>query len=265
MPERMPSILEKIIGKKRESLEQAKIRRPLKELKARIRELPGTLDFKEAIGNVNKVNIIAEIKRKSPSKGVIRRRFDLFEILKGYEDGGAEALSVLTEEHFFGGSLEYIRQIRRLTEKPILRKDFIFEPYQVYEAREAGADALLLIAAALPGKLLQELLGLAGELGLAALVEIHSGSELKAVLETSAEIIGINNRNLHTFEVNPDLTTEMKKQIPEGYLLVSESGLASPADIRRLVIAGIYTFLIGEHFMRSSDIGAAVRKMKEAI
>ncbi len=265
MPDRVPSILLKIIGKKRERLEQLKLKQQLSELKSRIKDLPDTKDFAEAVRNKNRVNIISEIKRMSPSRGIIRKDFDIMDIHRAFEQGGADAFSIVTEEDFFGGSLEYIRKIHLVTEKPILIKDFIFDPYQVYEAREAGADAVLLIVSLLSMSLLKELLELSEELYMSALVEVHSQEELMRVLETDAEIIGINNRNLHTFEVNLNRAVEMNKHIQDGRIVVSESGIQNAGDILRLLDAGIYAFLIGEHFMRADNIAEAVKELKSLL
>jgi len=262
MPDRMPSILKKIVEKKRRRLEELKIEQRLLELKYKVKDMPDTKDFIGAIRNKNRVNIIAELKRMSPSKGIIRKHFDILKINRAYHEGGADAISIVTEEDFFDGSLEYIRKIRNVTEKPILRKDFIFDPYQVYEAREAGSDSVLLIASILSENQLKELLELSKELGMSALVEVHSKEELMVVLETDAEIIGINNRNLHTFKVNPAVAIEINKHIPDGRVVVSESGIQDAGDIKRLLDQGIYAFLIGEYFMRADNIKEAVRELK---
>ena len=235
------------------------------ELKSKIRDLPGTKDFTEAIRKKNQVNIIGEIKRMSPSKGIIRKHFDIMKIHRAYEEGGVDACSIVTEEDFFGGSLEYIRKIHQVTEKPVLRKDFIFDPYQLYETREAGSDAVLLIVSILPENQLKELLELSKELRMPAMVEIHSKEELIRALEIDAEIIGINNRNLHTFEVNLKKAVEINKYIPDGRVVVSESGIHSAGDILSLLGAGIHSFLIGEHFMRADNIAEAVKELKKLL
>ncbi|MBA7690422.1 Indole-3-glycerol phosphate synthase [subsurface metagenome] len=264
MPE-IPSILLKIIQKKKLRLAQAKEEQPLSELKVMVRDLPETKDFSKAIRVETRVNIIAEIKRRSPSQGLIRKDFDIVELLRAYEQGGAEACSILTEEDFFGGSLEALRRIRALTAKPLLRKDFIFDPYQLYESREAGADAVLLITAALNQDQLQDLLTLSTELHLSALVEVHTREELRTALNTGAEIMGINNRDLNTFSVNLNTTVELKQYIPPGKIVVSESGIGGPSDIRCLFKAGINAFLIGEYFMRKKNIAQAVRELKGSL
>ncbi len=258
----LPSILQQIIGQKRLRLNQAKEHKPLSELKAIIEELPPPKSFSEAVNVKDRINIIAEIKRASPSRGIIRNNFDIAEIKRAYEQGGVAACSILTEEDFFMGCLEDLRSLRRLTDKPILRKDFIFNPYQVFEAREAGADAVLLIAALLDQDDLKSLIALSTSLGLSALVEVHTLSELFRSLDAGADILGINNRDLHTFEIDLDTSVRLNQFIPVDKIAISESGIKGPDDIRFLLKAGINTFLIGEYFMKRDNIAEAVAELK---
>jgi indole-3-glycerol phosphate synthase len=209
-----------------------------------------------------RTNIIAEIKHRSPSRGVIRQDFDPVGIAEGYALAGAAALSVLTEEDFFGGSLEYLRAIRsRLPEIPLLRKDFLFDEYQLYESLEAGADAVLLITAILDDATLARLIGVSAELGLEALVEVHTKSELERAAAAGASIIGINNRDLRDFTVDIGTSLTLARLAPTGAVLVSESGISTERDISLLSEAGFNAFLIGEHFMRAEDPGRALKAL----
>jgi indole-3-glycerol phosphate synthase len=209
------------------------------------------------------VRIIAEFKRRSPSRGVIREDFDLQRIQQAYVDGGADAFSILTEEDFFDGRLEYLRAIKDTARVPCLRKDFLFEPYQIYESRWAGADAFLLIAAALSPSQMKELLDLGWELGMEALVEVHSEEELHRALDTGTQLIGINNRDLRSFEVDLNTTIRLKSFVPADRTVVSESGIHTREDVMRLAEGGVRAFLIGEHFMRSKNISEAVKHLKD--
>jgi indole-3-glycerol phosphate synthase len=260
----MPSILRRIVDKKRQRLTAVMAGFSIPEARKRIGDLPPTRDFEHAIGKAG-VNIIAELKQRSPSRGLIRDPYDIAAIHRAYERGGADAFSVLTEKDFFGGSLEDLKTLRELTEKPILRKDFLFDERQVYEARLAGADAILLIAAVLGSQELQSLLDLAGELDLACLAEVHTLEELEDVLQTGARVVGINNRDLHTFEVNLDTSMHLGSRIPDDRILVCESGITGPEDIRRLVASGARAFLVGEHLMTAPDPSLPLRALKEAL
>ena len=208
------------------------------------------------------LRIIAEIKKASPSKGIIREDFEPLSLAAEYENAGASAFSVLTEPHYFRGDLEFIAQIRRYTHTPILRKDFIIDRYQILEALVYGADFILLIAKALERKELKELLEFARRLGLRALCEIHDKDDLKKVVFAGADIIGINHRNLETFEVDTSLSERLIPLIPNGKIIVAESGLHSHEQLLSLHEAGVDAFLIGEHFMRQNDVGAALREIK---
>lgn len=218
-------------------------------------------DFAGALRGGDRVSIIAEIKKASPSKGVIRPDFDPQAIARAYRRGGASALSVLTDEPAFQGRLEYLSAASRAAGLPALRKDFIIDPYQVREARAWGADAVLLIAGITEGRQLEELLHAASEEGLASLVECYTEEELGRVPWKQVSILGVNNRDLKTFEVDLHRGVALLQSAPEGTLLVSESGLGTPEDLRLLQKEGIHAALIGEHFMRRDDPGAAVREL----
>ena len=248
------SILSEIIARKRERLETAKAAHPLDTLEVR----PGSHRLLQALRR-DGVNIIAEFKRRSPSKGVIRADADLKQIATSYEAGGASAISVLTEEDYFSGSLDDLRLVKTTIDLPVLRKDFIFDEYQVYESVAAGADAMLLIVAALDDETLVRLRRLIEDLGMDALVEVHTREEMQRAVACGANLIGVNNRNLHTFEVS--LETSISLAQDTNAILVSESGLHSAADLARLRAAGYRGFLIGETLMRSPDPEAALREL----
>ena len=209
----------------------------------------------------DEVNVIAEIKKASPSAGVLRREFDPVSLARAFEQSGAAALSVLTEEENFQGALAHLRDARAAVSLPVLRKDFIVDPWQVWEARAANADSFLLIAAALDDAALAGLLNLGRELGMEALVEVHTAEELERVLAAGARILGVNNRNLHTLEVRVETSLELAGMIPEDRVAVSESGLRSAEDLRKLSAAGFDAFLIGESLMREPDPGAALERL----
>jgi len=264
-----PSVLRGILEKKRERLEETKHTTPLSELKAAVRDLERTRDFAGAVGGANEsegtVRIIAEFKRRSPSRGMIREDFDLQKIHRAYREGGADAYSVLTEQDFFGGSLEYLRTLKRVASVPCLRKDFLLDAYQIYESRWAGADAFLLIASVLAGAQIQELLDLGWEMGMVGVVEVHCEEELETVLKTGARLIGINNRDLSTFKVDLNTTIRLKGLIPPERTVISESGIHTRKDVARLLQAGVRAFLIGERFMKSENIAEAVRGLKGSV
>ena len=260
----IPSILEKIIARKRERLEEARAREPEAALRRRASDSPTPRDFAAALRGEG-VRIIAEIKRRSPSAGLIREDVDPATLAKAYHCGGADAISVLTEQDFFDGRLAYLKAVRQSCPLPILRKDFLFDPYQLYEARACGADAVLLIVAALQDGQLKELHDVAAEQGLAALVEVHDDRELERALDAGARIIGINNRDLRTFQVTLETSMRLAPTIPADRVIVGESGIREPEDIRRLAAAGVGAFLIGEQFMRAANVAAEVRRMKGAL
>ncbi|MDX2031779.1 MAG: indole-3-glycerol phosphate synthase TrpC [Blastocatellia bacterium] len=256
----MSNILEQIVERKRERLADLKSRVSLEELRATIPTVIGGGRFVRPLRREG-INIIAEIKRRSPSKGVIREAFDPVAIARSYSANGAAAISVLTEEDFFDGSLDYLRAVREVAPVPLLRKDFIFDEYQMYEAAHAGADAILLIAAMLDGPRFNDLLQIAYSLGLDALVEIHDREELEKVMAYDVRLLGINNRNLRTFVTSLDTSLELAAQLPAEITLVSESGIRTRDDIDRLRAAGFHAFLIGEELMRAEDEGAALREL----
>ncbi len=255
-------ILDRIIARKKEELFDCIISRPLSVLKELIGEQPRPRGFASALREKgDRPRVIAEVKKASPSKGIIRPDFDPVAIARDYEQNGAAAVSVLTEIHFFQGSPEYLRGIKKHVDLPVLRKDFLFNPYQLYESRAMGADALLLIAAVLEKTQLSDHILLARELGMDALVEVHTREELAMVLETEAEIIGINNRNLSTFHTDIDTTVDLVGDIPADKIVVSESGIATGADIAKLQKAGVHAFLIGESLMRHDSPGAKLTEL----
>jgi len=260
----MSDILDRILARKVEEITERSARVPLVELIARSADLPDTRGFAAAIEakiETGHPAVIAEIKKASPSKGVIRADFAPAEIARSYERGGATCLSVLTDADFFQGSEEYLREARAACTLPVLRKDFTIDRYQVHEARAIGADCILLIVAALSDDALLELSLLAAELDLDVLVEVHDDEELDRALEIPAPLIGINNRNLRSFDVSLDTSVQLRERAPPERLLVSESGIASAADIARLRRVGIDAFLIGETFMRAADPGAELRQL----
>ncbi len=208
-----------------------------------------------------RVGLIAEVKKASPSAGVICADFDPVRIAKSYEAAGADCLSVLTDEHFFQGHLEYLTAIRSEVQLPLLRKDFTIDPYQIYEARAAGADAILLIVAALTPSQIEDFAGLARDLGMAALVEVHTGEEMRVALATEATLIGINSRDLKTFVTDLAAVERLAAMVPPSTTLVGESGIKRAADVLRLKNAGVHAILVGETLMRSPDIAAAVLEL----
>jgi indole-3-glycerol phosphate synthase len=260
-----PDILKKIVDFKQDELAQSKRATSLLELKARLagrddqpRDFIGALLATEEEG---RVAIIAEVKKGSPSKGVIRADFDPVSIASIYAENGAACLSVLTDEHFFMGKLAFLPTIRSVVPVPLLRKDFIFDPYQIYEARVAGADAILLIAAMLDLAQLRDFVELARELSLDVLLEVHDEAELETALQVNCTLIGINNRSLRTFVTDLTVTERLAKLIPGGRVTVAESGINTRADVLRLQRAGARAFLVGESLMREKDIGAKLREL----
>ena len=270
-------ILDRILEDKRVEVADRKRSTPKNELEAAIRDVPVPRFFlpvrQSAIRNpqsapperasrsVGKIALIAEIKKASPSKGLIREDFDPVAIAKTYEASGASAISVLTDEKYFQGRLEYLVAVHDAVGLPILRKDFIIDPYQVYEARAAKADAILLIVAALPIEQLNGLMALATELGMASLVEVHAPEELDVALEIGSKIIGINNRNLRTFETKLETTLALAAKVPGDRILVSESGILARSDVESLMAVGVDAILVGESLMRERDPGLKVREL----
>ncbi len=261
-------ILEKILAVKREEVAAAKSARALSSLRNDAEQLGGVRDFVAAISaKVSRCDtapqcaVIAEIKKASPSKGVIRENFLPGEIAADYERHGAACLSVLTDRPFFQGAPEYLQQARAACGLPVLRKDFLVDPYQVYEARAMGADAILLIVDALELAAMRDMEAIAHELGMGVLVECHNADELDVALQLSTPLIGINNRNLRSFEVDLQTTLSQLGRIPDDRIVVTESGILAPADVQRMKDAGVYAYLVGEAFMRAPSPGAELARL----
>jgi indole-3-glycerol phosphate synthase len=252
--------LEDIVDRTREDVARRRAERSYDDLLAQLDPPPRGRPFSEALIGPG-VSLIAEVKRASPSRGPIRADADVTRIVQAYERGGAAAASILTEPHFFGGSLDDLRTARAACTLPLLRKDFIIDPYQLAEARLAGADAALLIVAALDGEQFAELLQTGQDLGLDLLVEAHTEDEVETAVEAGAEIVGINNRNLRTLEVDPDTVLNLLTDIPAGTVVVAESGISERADVLRLGDAGVDAILVGEALMREDDPVAAIRTL----
>ena len=257
------NVLSEIVARKRERVLAAKDALPLAQMRelANEKRRGATRHTLTTALSATGINVIAEFKRRSPSKGIIRPDADLLQIVKSYGAGGAAAISVLTEEDYFSGSLEDLRIAKATLKLPVLRKDFVFEEYQVYESAAAGADAILLIVAALDDESLLSLRRLAEELGLDALVEVHTSVEMKRAAACGAHLVGVNNRDLRTFEVSLETSLSLASEAPLDSLLISESGLRSREDLRRLHAAGYRGFLIGETLMRSADPQQALRNV----
>ena len=258
------TILSRILESRR--AEVARRRRIMPETVLRIAagKADAPRDFAEALAR-DKVNVIAEIKKASPSAGVLRRDFEPAALARAFEQAGAAALSVLTEEEHFQGALAHLREARATVALPVLRKDFVVDRWQVWEARAANADSFLLIAAALDDAALADLLTLGRELGMEALVEVHTARELERVLAVGARMVGVNNRNLHTLDVRPETSQELVEMIPDDRIAVSESGLRSAEDLSKLRVSGFDAFLIGESLMREPEPGAALRRLIDAV
>ncbi len=251
----------KIIEKKAERLTYAKSVVPIHELKKCLNDIESTRNFKAVITGRGTIRLIAEIKKASPSKGIIRKDFDPVRIAAVYEEKQVSAVSVLTEEDFFQGHLSYIEKVKGITSKPLLRKDFIFDEYQIYESRANHADAILLIAAALEKNQAKEYLHLANELGLHVLFEIHDEYDLETALAINADIIGINNRNLKTLKIDLSTTFTLKKEMPNDKIVVSESGIKNRNDVIKLKESGVDAMLIGTSFMEAVDIGKKIDEL----
>lgn len=255
------SILDKIIARTRQTIEQDKSVVPPRELSASLNDLPPTLGFADALAATDEVRLIAEVKKQSPSAGLIRDDFDPPSIAAAYQDGGAACISVLTDEPFFGGRLEFLAAVRRAVDVPILRKDFIVDAYQIDQARLAGADAVLLIAECLTPSQLIDLHHHAAGLSMDTLIELYDPENLDHVLATATRLVGVNNRNLHTFETSLEHTIEIGRSVPKDRLLVGESGIHTNDDVRHLAAGGVKAILVGESLMRQSDIVAATRRL----
>jgi indole-3-glycerol phosphate synthase len=255
------TILDKIVATKRREIAAARERAPQAELERRIATSPPVRDFFAAVSKPGAVRLIAEVKKASPSAGVIRADFDPVAIARIYEEHGAACLSVLTDEPYFQGCLDYLTQVRTAVALPVLRKDFILDSYQLVEARAAGADAVLLIAECLDDCNLRKLHNEAIDLGMTPLVELYQPENLARVLDAGATLIGVNNRDLRTFTVDLNHTIGLREHIPDDCVLVSESGIKTKADVDRLQAAGVQAILVGESLMRETDIGAAVDRL----
>ena len=260
----MADILEKIVAVKHEEVAQALRRKSLVQVRQDAESRLATRDFLGAMRRKiadGQAAVIAEVKKASPSKGVLRPDFIPADIAQSYAEHGAACLSVLTDRQFFQGSPDYLKQARASCDLPVLRKDFMVDPYQVYEARAMGADCILLIAACLDDAQMRDLEAIALGLDMAVLVEVHDAAELDRALRLKTPLVGINNRNLKTFEVSLDATLGMLGRVPADRLLVTESGIATDGDVQRLRGAGVQAFLVGEAFMRADDPGAALARL----
>jgi indole-3-glycerol phosphate synthase len=257
----MATILDKIVATKRAEIERAKAAAPEAELRARLADAPAVRNFFVPLAAPGPIKLIAEVKKASPSAGVIREGFDPVVIAQTYEAHGATCISVLTDEPYFQGRLEYLERIRAAARSPLLRKDFILDTYQLVEARLAGADAVLLIAECLDDCNLRKLFNAACDLGMTPLVELYEPENLTRVFDAGATLIGVNNRNLHTFEVDLEHTIRLRERVPDECVLVGESGIKTHADVQRLAAAGVDAILVGESLMREPDIGAAVDRL----
>lgn len=256
-----PTVLRKIIARKWEEIAERKAQVSLEQLKTQAAQQPAARGFVRSIENKiaqGKSGVIAEIKKASPSKGVIREHFVPSELARSYEQGGAACLSVLTDVDFFQGADEYLQQARAAVSLPVIRKDFLVDEYQIYEARAMGADCVLLIVSALSSEKLKELNTLAQSIGLDVLVEVHDEAELNIALELPNKLIGINNRNLHTFDVTLETTYKLLDRIGSERIVVTESGILAPADVQAMRSKNVNAFLVGEVFMRAEEPGAAL-------
>ena len=253
-------MLDEILYYKKEEVRDRKSLSPLKELKARLREQASPRGFQDALTRPSPVHLIAEVKKASPSKGIIRADFDPIAIARIYQEGGACTLSVLTDERFFQGHLSLLGRIKEAVRLPVLQKDFILSDYQIYEARVFDADAVLLIAAVLDRLQMADYYALAKDLGMDVLCEVHTEKELERVVDL-AEVIGINNRDLTTFQTNLETTFRIAAEVPDGKIVVSESGIHSRREVLRLQEAGVDAMLVGESLLRAADIGAKLREL----
>lgn len=253
--------LKEIVAKKKEKIILAKQALPEEELRQKVQGLPETRPFREVISKPRNISLIAEIKKASPSKGVIREDFSPAQIAGIYQEAGVQAISVLTEEDYFQGNISYLNEVKNAVSVPLLRKDFILEPYQIYESRFFGADAVLLIADLLTRDQLSEFMGLADSLGLDYIVEAHTEKELKKLLNLKVPVIGINNRDLHTLEVDAKTTERLFILVPKDKTVVVESGIKTSQDVLFLKILGVSAVLIGEAIMSAPDIGKKIQEL----
>ena len=260
----VPTVLEKIVARKAEEVAERRARVALDELARQAAAADPVRGFADALirrVRAKEAAVIAEVKKASPSKGVLRENFDPVQIARSYEAGGAACLSVLTDIDFFQGADAYLQQARSACSLPVIRKDFMIDPYQVVEARALGADCILLIAAVLDDGQLAELSAEARSLGMDVLVEVHDASELERALKLETPLLGINNRNLHTFEVSLETTLDLLPRIPQDRIVVTESGILNRADVELMEINQVYAFLVGEAFMRAEQPGAELRRL----
>ena len=260
----LPTILQNIVARKYEEVKERRAQTPMSELERLSAAADAPRGFADALRRraaERQPAIIAEIKKASPSKGVIREHFVPADIAASYEQGGAACLSVLTDVDFFQGHDDYLRQARAACSLPVIRKDFMVDPYQVVEARAIGADCILLIVASLEDGQMAELASVAAEHGLDVLVEVHDGAELDRALKIDSPLIGINNRNLHTFDVSLETTLDLLPQVPADRMLITESGILNRADVEVMLAHDIYGFLIGEAFMRADEPGAELKRL----
>jgi indole-3-glycerol phosphate synthase len=260
----MADILQRILAVKAEEVAAAQAVLPLAQIRDAARDAAPARDFAGAIRTkigAGRAAVIAEVKKASPSKGVLREQFDPAAIAASYERHGAACLSVLTDRQFFQGRLDDLKAARGACDLPVLRKDFMVDPYQVYEARAAGADCILLIVAALDAARMAELEGIALELGMAVLVEVHDGGELDAALQLCTPLLGINNRNLRTFETTLETTLGLLGRVPAQRTVITESGILKPEDVQRMRSHQVHGFLVGEAFMRADDPGAELHRL----
>ncbi len=259
-----PTILKKILDRKAEEVSQRKQNCSLNELEQKIKTLPDCRGFSKALAdqiNNKRPAVIAEIKKASPSVGIIREDFDPEDIAISYAENGATCLSVLTDTDFFQGEDTYVQQVRNVCKLPVIRKDFIIDPYQVFESRALGADCILLIVAALKKKRLKDLISSARETDIDFLIEVHNQTELEIALGLDAKLIGINNRDLHTFKTNLNVTFELLESIPEDVSVITESGILLREDVEEMIRLNVYGFLVGESFMRAPDPGARLHEL----
>ncbi|RZL49918.1 MAG: indole-3-glycerol phosphate synthase TrpC [Variovorax sp.] len=264
----MSDILKKIVAVKHEEVADARRRRSLEAMRFDAESRVLTRDFEGALRRriaAGQAAVIAEVKKASPSKGVLREDFEPADIAQSYAEGDGEVsaacLSVLTDRQFFQGSVDFLKQARASCDLPVLRKDFMVDPYQIYESRAMGADAVLLIAACLDDAQMKDFEAIARDLGMAVLVEVHDGAELDRALKLRTPLIGINNRDLNTFEVSIETTLALRARVPSDRVLVTESGIGTRDDVARLREAGVQAFLVGEAFMRASDPGTALAEL----
>lgn len=261
----VPTVLEKILARKAEEVADRKARISLSEQQAAARAASPTRGFAEALlqrQRNKQAAVIAEVKKASPSKGIIREAFYPAEIATSYEAGGATCLSVLTDVDFFQGADHYLQQAREACSLPVIRKDFMIDPYQIYEARALGADCVLLIVSALDDSMMVELAGAAKDAGLDVLVEVHDGDELERALKhLDTPLIGVNNRNLHTFDVSLETTLDLLPRIPHDRMVITESGILNRADVELMEINNVYGFLVGEAFMRAEHPGDELARL----